>query len=193
MSPISDAGMPPCPAPFEGVPPHPDTPPLEIRPLSRAHSGTWFSALTRSRADILQWEGWPESVQSEEEAEVLLQRMESEWSAGQAFHCGIFMEDTLIGCVTACNILWDCRCGDLGYWVDSGFQGRGVAAWAAHAMIGYCFGPLRLQRLEIVIRSDHLASQRVARKLGASFEGIARKRIYHADRAWDAKVYAVVT
>lgn len=148
---------------------------LDIRPLMRTHAGRWFAAVDRSRADILRWEEWPDAIRSEEDAHVLLQKLESEWTSGRTFSCGIFTEEgAVIGGVTVSNILWDCRCADLGYWVEPRYRGKGVSAWAARYLIDFCFRVLRLQRLALVIRVDNVASQRVAEKLGAQFEGAAR-------------------
>jgi len=165
---------------------------LDIRPLMRVHAGHWFAAVDRSRSEILQWEDWPDAVRSEEDAHVLLQRLESDWTSGRTFSCGIFAEDgAVIGGVTVSNILWDCRCADLGYWVEPGYRGKGISAWAARHLVEFCFRVLRLQRLALVIRMDNTASQRVAEKLGAVLEGVARKRICHRQQALDARVYAI--
>lgn len=165
---------------------------LDIRRLRRSHAPQWFSAVDRSRAELLKWEGWPHAVGSEEEAHKLLENAEQDWDTGRAFHCGIFDADALVGCVTVSNIQWDCRCGDLGYWVDTASRGKGISLWAARCLIDYGFSVLKLQRIELVIRVDNTASQRVAEKLGASFEGVARKRIFYPDRAVDARIYAIV-
>lgn len=176
-----------CTPPMQGA-----TAGLDIRPLLRIHAGHWFAAIERSRLEILHWEEWPEAVRSTEQAHALLERLESDWRAGRTFSFGIFTDEgVVIGGVTVSNVLWDCRCADLGYWVEPRFRGKGIAAWAARLLLDFCFRVLRLQRLALVIRVDNLASQRVAEKLGAQFEGIARKRIFHAQEALDARVYAI--
>ncbi len=165
---------------------------LNIRPLLRIHAGCWYAAIERSRSEILHWEEWPEAVRSPDEARALLERLESDWRAGRTFSFGIFTDDgAVIGGVTVANVLWDCRCAELGYWVEPRFRGRGISAWAARQLLNFCFHVLRLQRLAIVIRVDNLASQRVAEKLGAQFEGVARKRIFFAQQPLDARVYAI--
>lgn len=165
---------------------------LRILPLRSTHAGPLLAALDRSRADILRWEEWPEAIRSEEEAHAVLQRLESEWTAGRTFSLGIFTEDeTVIGGVTVSNVLWDCRCADLGYWVEPRLRGQGIAGWAVRQLLDFCFRVLQLQRLALVIRVDNIASQRVAQKLGAQFEGIARRRIFHHQRPLDARVYAI--
>jgi len=165
---------------------------LDIQPLMRIHATRWFAALDRSRSDILQWEDWPDAIRSEEDALAVLQRLESDWTSGRTFSCGIFTEDkAVIGGVTVSNVLWDCRCADLGYWVEPAHRGKSISTWAARHVIDFCFGVLKLQRLALVIRVDNIASQRVAQKLGAQFEGIARQRIVHRQRPLDARVYAI--
>lgn len=165
---------------------------LDIRPLMRSHAGRWLAAVDRSRSAILPWEEWPEGVRSLEEARALLERFEWDWRAGRTFSFGIFTDEgSVIGGVTVANVLWDCRCGDLGYWVEPRFRGQGIAVWAARRLLDFCFDVLRLQRLALVVRVDNIASQRVAEKLGSHFEGVARKRIFHNQRALDAKVYAI--
>lgn len=165
---------------------------LVIRPLLQAHAAPWISAIERSRSAIQLWEEWPDAVSTLDAAVALLERLQADWHAGRTFSFGIFTDEgSVIGGVTVSNVLWDCRCADLGYWVEPGHGGKGIAAWAASHLVDFCFRVLRLQRLALVIRVDHLASQRVAQKLGAQFEGVARKRIFHAQRALDAKVYAI--
>jgi ribosomal-protein-serine acetyltransferase len=162
-----------------------------LRPLLPSDAGDWHSVVARSCDEILRWEDWPEALASEEATKTLLERLAKEWRAGRSFYCGVHAGDRLVGGVTIANVLWDCRCADLGYWVATEHRGQGVAVWAARRMIDYGFYVLKLQRIQMVIRADHLASHRVAEKLGAGFEGLARKRIVHRGRAIDAKVYAI--
>lgn len=162
-----------------------------LRPLRPSDANAWHEVVTQSREEIFRWEDWPEALPNEEATKVLLARLADDWTSGRGFYCAVHDGDRLIGGVTIANVLWDCRCADLGYWVATEHRGRGIAGWAARRMIDYGFQVLKLQRIQLVIRADHIASQRVAEKLGAQFEGVARKRILHRDRSLDARVYAV--
>ncbi|HYE66449.1 MAG TPA: GNAT family protein, partial [Pyrinomonadaceae bacterium] len=51
---------------------------------------------------------------------------------------------------------------------------------------------LGLQRIEIVVAVDNWASQRVAEKVGATREGILRKRLLIHGRPQDALMYSLV-
>ena len=80
----------------------------------------------------------------------------------------------------------------MGYWVRSTHAGRGIATTAARLASGYAFANLGLARIEIVALPDNVASRRVAEKLGARFECIARNRLQFGDETRDAAMYSLV-
>ena len=81
---------------------------------------------------------------------------------------------------------------NLGYWVRSSALRQGVASRAARQLADWAFENTELNRLEIVIAVDNLASKGVAEKIGAIEEGIARKRLLLHGVAHDAVIYSLV-
>ncbi len=81
---------------------------------------------------------------------------------------------------------------DLGYWVRASRTGSGIASTAARLAAQFAFHELRLARIEIVARVDNLASRRVAEKIGAQFECIARHRLLYRGRPYDAALYSLL-
>lgn len=77
---------------------------------------------------------------------------------------------------------------ELVYVFDRRAWGKGYAAEAGQAMLGYVFGRSALERIYATIYADNLASQRVAEKLGMRFDkevtdpGGQRVRFYVAER-----------
>ncbi len=61
---------------------------------------------------------------------------------------------------------------ELGYSLDQPFWGRGIATEAARAARGWAFASLDVDRLASFIRPGNARSIRVAKKLGASREGM---------------------
>jgi len=55
---------------------------------------------------------------------------------------------------------------DLGYIINASYWGQGYATEAARACLEYGLNELRLQRIVINMPIDHLASERIAQKLG---------------------------
>ena len=71
----------------------------------------------------------------------------------------------------------------VGYWVDPRWAGRGIIPTALAMAGDYCFGTLRLHRLEVAIRPENVNSLAVVAKLGFRYEG-RRPAYMHVDGAW---------
>lgn len=72
------------------------------------------------------------------------------------------------------DIDWQGRQCDTGYWVRKNAQGQGFATEAANALVRYAFGALGMRRIGLTHSTGNEASQRIAERLGFSFEGIQR-------------------
>lgn len=75
------------------------------------------------------------------------------------------------------------RSANVGYWVDSARNGKGLATRALAAGIEIAFGELGLHRLEAGALVDNIASQRVLEKNGFERIGVARRYLLIAG-AW---------
>ena len=81
---------------------------------------------------------------------------------------------------------------NLGYWVRTSRTGQGVATAAALLVAQFGFAKLGFTRLEIVAAVGNVASQRVAEKVGAMREGVARNRHVVHGRVYDAVMYSLI-
>jgi RimJ/RimL family protein N-acetyltransferase len=79
---------------------------------------------------------------------------------------------------------------EVSYWVLPAARGRRVAPRALAALAAWCFGTLRLHRLELCHSTANLASCRVAQRAGFAAEGTKRGEGYHADGWHDMHLHA---
>ena len=84
------------------------------------------------------------------------------------------------------------KLADLGYWVRTGYTGRGVASAATLLLAKWGFKELKLNRIEILVATGNKPSLRVAEKVGAHREGVMRKRIVLRDKVHDAVMFSLV-
>lgn len=84
------------------------------------------------------------------------------------------------------------RC-NLGYWCRTGETGRGVTTAATKLLARWALEEKGFERVEIVVELHNEASQRVARKAGAQFEGVARRRVRLHDQQLDGAVFSLTT
>jgi RimJ/RimL family protein N-acetyltransferase len=66
------------------------------------------------------------------------------------------------------------RRSGMGYWLAERARGRGIATEAVRLLAGWAFRVLRLDRLEVMIHPENVASQRVAERCGFKREGLRR-------------------
>jgi len=89
-----------------------------------------------------------------------------------------------IGQVGVNGITWgSSRSATIGYWIDQRWAGRGLVPLGVAMAVDYCFGKLRLHRLEIDILPENEPSHRVVAKLGFKPDG-SRRSMLHINGAW---------
>lgn len=82
---------------------------------------------------------------------------------------------------------------NLGYWVRTSEQNRGIAGEATRALARSAFEDLpELNRIEILAALENIASQKAAEKSGATREGVLRKRLNIGGRIHDAVMFSFV-
>lgn len=81
---------------------------------------------------------------------------------------------------------------NLSYFTIPARRGEGIATRAARLAAGFAFGELQLERLEIRVETDNVASRAVAQGAGFRFEGILRSAGVYARGRRDMALYARV-
>ena len=84
------------------------------------------------------------------------------------------------------------RSGEIGYWIDSSYEGRGLVSKAVAAVLDEAFGPLGLDR--VVLRTDpaNERSRALARRLGFTEEGLLRRALAFPGERRDQAVYGLL-
>lgn len=83
--------------------------------------------------------------------------------------------------------------GELGWVLDPAFGGKGYATEAVRALIGLCFGPLRLRRVVAGCFLDNEPSWRLMERLGMRREQHTVRESLHRTKGWlDGLSYALL-
>jgi RimJ/RimL family protein N-acetyltransferase len=83
--------------------------------------------------------------------------------------------------------------GEIGYWCAPEARGRGVVTRALRHVCQYAFDEVGIERLEMIIDPDNVASRRVAEKAGFVEEGVMRSHLLHPDgQRRDSVIYSLL-
>jgi ribosomal-protein-serine acetyltransferase len=165
-----------------------------IRPHAAHDIGPMFAAIVESMATVGRWMSWCPPNYSLQDATAWYERSAQAWAAEGDREFGIFDASSgeVLGCVGINQINRVNLYGNMGYWVRTSREKRGIASTAARLAASFAFANLGLVRIEIVVLPDNLPSRRVAEKVGARFECIARSRLQFKGETRDAAVYSLV-
>lgn len=71
--------------------------------------------------------------------------------------------------------------GEIGYFVDEAYWGKGIATEAVRLLEQFCFQELGITRIELLMLPENIGSEKVAIKNGYLKEGILHKALTHKD------------
>ena len=165
-----------------------------IRPLTAADADALFDTVSASLPTLSQWLPWAKPGYARSDSTTWIAHCQRIWSTGLGYHLGIFdaASGTLLGGVGFSHVNTVRRSANLGYWVADAARGREVAVAAARLAAAWAFEALGLQRIEILVQPGNTASLRVAVKLGAVCEGIARNGIVIDGKPHEAIVHSLI-
>ena len=81
---------------------------------------------------------------------------------------------------------------EIGYWLSSGFQHKGVVTKCCKALIVYAFEDMKMNRVQLKAGTENVRSRAVAERLGFELEGIERDGELHSRGYIDLAVYSLL-
>jgi ribosomal-protein-serine acetyltransferase len=105
--------------------------------------------------------------------------------------CGIFVEDRYVGGV---GLRWEPFrvTGEIGYWISSEFEGRGLVTRAVRVLLDVGFDEIGLHRIEIRAGVQNTRSRRIPERLGFVREGVERGRERGSNGFYDTVAYSML-
>ncbi len=141
------------------------------------------AAIDDSKDHLLRWMTWakhePEDIDKKLER---IRKRRAEFDSDQAYQYGIFLcgDDKLIGTIALMR-----RVGqdalEIGYWLRTGYTGKGYMNEAASALVKIAFELHEVDRLEIHCDVENLKSAAIPRKLGFIHEATIRSNEKNED------------
>ena len=84
-------------------------------------------------------------------------------------------DSRIIGFIDLKNIDWSVPKTQIGFYIDEGYEGKGIISNAISKIIDYCFDEKGFEKLFMRIHPENLAAKKVAEKCGFELEGTIKK------------------
>lgn len=168
-------------------------PGLSVRRLCLDDSEALFALVARNRERLQPWLPWVEDVRVAADVGRFIADSQRVTEVGPVAHeCGIEVEGALKGAIGLNRFDWAQATANLGYWVDSSIEGKGLVTRAAPPLIRFGFDVLGLERIELRAAADNLRSRRVAERVGFRLEGVLRSAEVVGGVRRDVAVYGLL-
>jgi ribosomal-protein-serine acetyltransferase len=155
----------------------------QLRLFEERHVEDYFALIERNKAYLHEWiaveayEGPVETLKAYVKQRLL------HFVEGSGYHLGIWYQEALVG-ILDYRLNWRGRSVELGYWLDTAMQGKGIVTAACRTMLRHAFEEHQVHKAVISCATDNPRSRAVAERLGFVQEGILRQ----ADRLHDCHV-----
>lgn len=151
---------------------------VRLRPHRASDYAEWVTLRETSRDFLQPWEPtWPVDDLTRGAYRRRLAAYTQDMERGLAYPFLVFRrrDNVMVGGITLSNIRRGvAQMGSIGYWVGEPFTRQGYTLDAVRAVTDFCFGRLRLHRVEAACIPSNTASQGVLLQAGFAQEGLAR-------------------
>jgi ribosomal-protein-serine acetyltransferase len=155
------------------------------------HAEEVADLITRNQERLARWEPWAEQRATATALRSFIRSSLEGFAAGTQVQTYIRVDGRLVG---SCGLRVSsyARSAEVGYWLDGGHEGRGVASRSVRALVSAAFRERRLVRMELRTAVDNARSRALAERLGFVNEGVQRGAQTFSNRRVDMVVYAVL-
>ncbi|MCT3532814.1 GNAT family N-acetyltransferase [Latilactobacillus curvatus] len=139
---------------------------IHLQPVTEADAPALFQLVDQNRVNLDTWLPWVGDIESVADELGFLKYAQQQMANQELWMATIWDDHQLVGTIDVHNIDDLNRAGEVGYWLDEAFRGRGVMHRALAAIEQYAASELELDQLSIIATHENVASQQVALKAG---------------------------
>ncbi|MDQ6670114.1 MAG: GNAT family N-acetyltransferase [Chloroflexota bacterium] len=156
------------------------------------HAEAMTDLIKRNQARLARWEPWAEQPASVDSTRAYIRAALDDFLRGCQISTIIALDGGRLF-IGRCGMRINphARSGDIGYWIDAEFEGRGMTRRAAQVLVTTTFRELGLMRVDLRTSFENMRSRGLAERLGFSFEGIHTRGLRFANRTDDLALYSV--
>jgi ribosomal-protein-serine acetyltransferase len=165
---------------------------IKLVKLNIKYASTQYNIIDSNREFFRQWLGWVDSMQSVYDSSCWMQRTKEKELTLSSMTFHILYKDLLVGQINLFDLSEGSLGGEIGYWLDKDYNGKGIMTQSVRSMLQFGFKTLELHRIVIKAAVGNTKSKAIPQKLGFTFEGIAYESTMIYDRYLDMEIYSML-
>ncbi|MFN4244105.1 MAG: GNAT family N-acetyltransferase [Tepidisphaerales bacterium] len=163
-----------------------------IRPIAPGDIEPLHALVCANRERLRPWFNWLKDDHQLADTAGFVEHCLRRADNNDGVECVFVVSGRLAGVVGYHPVCWPHRRTAIGYWIDTGHEGRGLVTRAVAALLDHAFDRWGLHRIEITADVNNRRSRAVPERLGFTFEGVRKDYMYRHGRFHDEAVYVML-
>jgi ribosomal-protein-serine acetyltransferase len=165
---------------------------ITLRELVPEDAEAVYEAVTRNHDHLKPFMHWITPDYSLESARQFIRQYLVDREERKTLGLGIFRGDRFIGSIGFVNFDWRAMKTEIGYWISSEDEGKGIVSSACRLLIDFAFNELKMNRIEIRCSSENSRSAAIPKRLGFQKEGRLRQSEFRDGHLHDFDVFGLL-
>jgi ribosomal-protein-serine acetyltransferase len=165
---------------------------ITLHQLHQDHAEGILKAVNKDRHHLREWLPWVDHMHNVKDFHRYIDYSLQKTAEGSEMGYVIFCGEEVAGRIGIYNIDQQNKHCSLGYWLGTGYVGKGIITKACKKLIEVCFNELGMNRVEIRCGTGNRKSAAIPERLGFKKEGVIRQGEFVNDRFIDLTVYAML-
>jgi ribosomal-protein-serine acetyltransferase len=151
---------------------------LKLRVSRVSDAASYLAVVESSRENLKPWLPWAHMMFTTEQFAGFIKSKLSERRNGNEFGYHIELDGVLIGRISLIRFEYKNDKVEVGYWIATEHQGKGLMTKIVREVISIAFDKLQMERVEIRCALGNDRSAGIPRRLGFTLEGVLK----HAEK-----------
>ncbi|OOF09742.1 ribosomal-protein-L7/L12-serine acetyltransferase [Salinivibrio sp. PR5] len=164
---------------------------LKLELINTRFAPIYLDIVTRDQEYLSQWLVWPPHAHDEAFFLSFIKKSLHDYAEGKSLVCGIIYQGQLVGSVSYNTINQSLKKVEIGYWLSSLHQGKGIVSQAVAKLIELAFTQFGMEKVQISAATENTPSRKVCERLGFTLEGVIRRAENLNGRIVDHAIYGL--
>jgi ribosomal-protein-serine acetyltransferase len=165
---------------------------IKLREFEPEDADAVFQTVTRNYEHLKPFMHWITPDYSGRSAAEFIEQAQIAREERCSMGFGIFDGDEFIGSIGFVNFDWAARTTEMGYWISTTHEGKGIVSAACQRLIQFAVDDLEMNRVEIRCSTENLRSAAIPERLGFTREGVLRQAFLRDGKLHDFAIYGLL-
>jgi len=165
---------------------------IVMRTVRSGDAEAAFEVIERNYNHLRTFMEWAKPDYALQDAEEWVAKTTSRTRDDEPLNFVQFSGGQMIGTIGFSGFDIDAKVTEIGYWIDSAEQGKGIMSLATEKLLQIAFDQLGMDRVQIRCADANVRSAAIPRKLGFTEEGRQRKHVMRDGKLYDFLIFGLL-